>query len=272
MRVAVSNIAWATDDDDRVAEVLTGHGVQGVEIAPTTRWPDPIVAHSDEITDYRAGWEARGLEVSSLQALLYGRRDLVLFGDAETRDAALRYLERVIELASGLGAGPLVFGSPRNRRAGDRDPAEVREVAVRFFREVADVAASAGCVFCLEPNPPEYGADFATSTSWARVFVEEVDHPGFGLHLDLGGMQISGELIVEEIQACGPLLKHFHVSEPYLGPVGASDLPHDRIADALRAISYRGWVSIEMRRTEDEDPAASVAKAARLVVSAYGDP
>ena len=54
----------------------------------------------------------RGVSVVALQALLFGRPDLVLFESPERRSATLDYLEGVLRLASWLGAGPLVFGSP----------------------------------------------------------------------------------------------------------------------------------------------------------------
>jgi len=271
MKVAVSNIAWDNTDDARVAAALTDLGVQGVEIAPTTHWQDPHLATDEEIVAYRQDWRERGLTISSLQALLYGRSELVLFGSEDARDQTLAYLARISHLAGGLGAGPMVFGSPRNRKIGERPREEARQIAIEFFRRAAEDAHAAGAVLCLEANPPEYGADFATSTTDALAIVAAVDRPGFGMHLDLGGMQISEEPISQRIRECGPWLRHFHVSEPFLAPVGESKLDHDAIAATLRDIDYDGWISIEMRKTEADDPVESVIDAARCVVAAYGD-
>ena len=271
MRVAVSNIAWDAVDDDRVAEALVELGVTGIEVAPTTHWEDPSVATEEQIERYRRRWLDRGLTVSSLQALLYGRPELVLFGSDEAREATLAYLARISGLAGRLGAGPMVFGSPKNRKVGDRIPTEAHDIAVDFFRRAAADANAAGVTLCLEANPPEYGADFAVSTHEALAIVEEVDRSGFGMHLDLGGMQIAGEPISERIHDCAQWLGHFHVSEPYLAPVGASRLDHDEIASALRDIEYEGWVSIEMRKPVDADPVETVIAAARRIVAAYGD-
>jgi len=49
LRLAFSNIAWDPPADAAVAAVLSDAGFTGVEIAPTTRWPDPTKATPDEI-------------------------------------------------------------------------------------------------------------------------------------------------------------------------------------------------------------------------------
>lgn len=271
VKVSVSNIAWAPEDDARAAEVLTRLGVEGVEVAPTTRWSDPAHVPPDEARAFRASWAGRGLAISSLQALLYGRDDLKLFADDDVRTALHAHLVGVARLAAGLGAGPLVFGSPKNRLKGALSPAEARERALIFFRGVAEAIQPLGVVLVLEANPPEYGADFVTHTRDMVDLVEAVDHPAFGAHLDLGGMQIAGEPVTEWVARSAHVLRHVHVSEPYLAPVGASRLDHHAVADALRRAGYGGWISIEMRRDSERDPVDSVADAARRVVAAYGE-
>ena len=67
-------------------------------------------------------------------------------------------------------------------------------------------------------------------------------------------MSMAGDDIVGMIRDRAGLLSHFHVSEPNLAPVYPSTLDHRPIADALRAIGYDRWVSIEMRTQEPFDP------------------
>lgn len=269
MKVAVSNIAWGRDDDEAVAMVLAAGGAQGIELAPTSVWEDVAAVSRAEIAAYRDGWRDRGLAVAALQALLYGRPDLTLFESDAQRSRTLEHLDRMIRLAADLGAGPLVFGSPKARRVEDRDRAWADAVGAEFFREVGVRAEAAGVVVCIEANPPEYGADWVTTVAEARDLVARVAHPGFGLHLDLGGMLLSGEDPVREIERSAGLVRHFHVSEPYLAPVGARP-EHESVAAALRRGAYRGWVSIEMRRAPQGPAAAAVRAALDPVVGAYG--
>ena len=74
-----------------------------------------------DIAEYRRSWEDRGLQIVSLQSLLFGRSDLQLFGDDGVRAALADYLRRVIDFGAPLGAHALVFGSPKNRLRGALD-------------------------------------------------------------------------------------------------------------------------------------------------------
>src|SRR5262249_53724170 len=144
MRLAVSSIAWPSGADDLAASILSAGGAGGVEIAPTKVWPRPLEASAAGVRADRGSWGGRGLPIVALQALLFGRPELVLFGDAPTRRRTLEYLSGMIDLACALGAGALVFGSPKNRLVGDRSRAEAVAIADASFRALGEHAASRG--------------------------------------------------------------------------------------------------------------------------------
>jgi sugar phosphate isomerase/epimerase len=250
MRLAVSNIAWPADQDAAVAGVLRDLGVTGIEVAPTKVWPRPLDATLPQVEDYRASWVARGFEVVAAQALLFGRPDLTLFESEEVRRQTREYLVGIIQRCARLGAGAQVFGSPKNRRVGDRPRGEAWEVAVEFFTDLAEIAQAEGTCVVMEANPPEYGADFVTRTAEAVELVRAVNHPGFRLHLDTGCMTLANDPIRETFDAGFGLLRHFHVSEPNLDPPGSGNVDHAAFAVELRRRGYGRWVSLEMREPQ----------------------
>jgi sugar phosphate isomerase/epimerase len=208
-----------------------------------------------------------------MQALLFGRPDLELFGP--TRRQLSEYLYRVIELGAGLGAKALVFGSPKNRLLGSLPLADAMASAVEFFRGVGDVAAQHGVVIAIEANPPEYGGDFVTRTSEAVELCRAVANAGVGVNGDLGGMTMSGDEPAATLAAARDCLVHFHASEPNLVELGTASADHAAAAAALRAWGYTGWVAIEQRgvpKTETTRSAnvAAVERAVRFVKSVYG--
>jgi D-psicose/D-tagatose/L-ribulose 3-epimerase len=192
-RLTISNIAWEPREDDAVAAILRGEGVGGVEIAPTKWREQPLEATEAEVAAYRRAWEDRGLRITSLQALFFGKPELQLFGDAATRTAMADHLRGMIDLAARLGARSLVFGSPRNRVRGSVPLAAATQVASEFLREIGVHAVSRDTVVCVEANPVEYGCDFVTDTPQAVELCRAVDHPGVRVNGDLGGMTMSGE-------------------------------------------------------------------------------
>ena len=133
MKLTISNIAWPDKDDAEILSCLPKYGVEAIEIAPTRIWPDWTIdtsataAYLDELSGY-------GLQCSSLQAIVYNRPQLRLFGSADERAALVDHLKFVADIAASLGAGPVVFGAPKNRRKGERADAEAREKAIFFDR------------------------------------------------------------------------------------------------------------------------------------------
>lgn len=246
MKLAASNIAWDPGEDDAVGRVLREHGFTGVEIAPSKRWESPIDATPGEIEAYREGWENRGLQVVAMQALLFGRPDLQLFGSETGRRALREYLTALIEMAQGLGARALVFGSPKNRKRGSLPLDDATAIAVEFFRGIGAVAASRDCVICIEPNPTAYDCDFINTTAEAVALCERIASRGVKVNGDAGAMATNGEDPSETIAASFDWLGHFHASEPGLAEVSNGEV-HRAAAAALRARSWTGWVSIEMR-------------------------
>jgi len=264
VKLAMSAIAWEPPEDEAAARILREHGFEGIELAPTKIFPRPDAASDAEIAACRAAWDARGLRIVALQALLFGRPDLTVFGDA--RDRTFEYLSGVVRLGGRLGAGALVFGSPRNRARGALSTAEAWPRAVEFFRSLGGVAAQSGTCLCIEPNPPRYGADFITTSEEALRLVEEVASPGFGLHLDAACALLAGEDFPARLRASAHVLRHVHLSEPDLAPVrpgGTLDLP--AISAALRDIGYSGWASVEMKPAGLEAVRAAAALVGRSI-------
>jgi sugar phosphate isomerase/epimerase len=258
MKVAISNIAWPADQDHVVADLLGRCAVCGLEIAPTKIWPSPLEATDFQIDSYRRFWEERGIQIVAAQALLFNRPDLSLFESREARQRTLDYLRGIVRLCARLGARALVFGSPKNRRLGDRDRAASWQEAIAFFGGLGEIAKAEGTTIGMEANPTEYGADFVTTAGEAVDLVEAVNHPGFRLHLDTACMTLAGDNPDTIIPAAASVLTHFHVSEPHLAPVGEGSVDHRRFAAQLGAIGYSKWASVEMKELSPFNPARLV--------------
>lgn len=269
MKIAISNIAWDKTEDKEVAQRMRDLGVGGLEIAPTKVWDRPADVSPSDAALVRRFWEGRGIKVVAFQALLFGHPELTIFVNEETREKTKAYLSKIIHLSSQLGAKALVFGSPKNRRIGELGRIKAWEIAVDFFRSLGQTAKEDNVFFCIEPNPPSYGADFITNTKEAVDLVRRVDHPNFRLHLDTGIMTINQEDYRGSIELGLPYLSHFHISEPNLVLIGEGGVPHEEVAGALRTLGYKGFVSVEMRDNLLPSNIEAVKRALDLVCRVY---
>jgi sugar phosphate isomerase/epimerase len=132
------------------------------------------------------------------------------------------------------------------------------ERLVEVMKPVAKAAGERGVTFCFEPlGPPEN--EFITCASDGRKLVADVDHPNFQLILDVKAMY-SGEVgnMASAVRASRDCLRHFHANDPNLLGPGMGEFDHTDVANALRAIEYDGWVSVEVFRFEQ--PGAEIAR------------
>jgi sugar phosphate isomerase/epimerase len=269
MRLAFSNIGWPAEDDVTVLAALPSLGFTGLEVAPTRIWSEPLKTPSRDVAAFRRRVEDAGLEIMAMQSLLFGRPELRLFGDTSAQRGLEDQLLGMLDLALGLGATRLVFGSPANRKRGDLAMDDASAIAVAVFRRLGEAAGAAGACFCIEANPVQYGCDFLVDAVESTSFVRAVDSPGVRLHLDAACMALAGDDAAERVRAGADVLAHVHASAPELAAVRAGGpVDHAGFAAALRGVGYPGYVSVEMRATEDA--VSAVSSAADLVRSVYG--
>lgn len=269
MRLAVSGIAWDTSEDDDIAKLLKRYGVDAIDVVPGKYFPEPASATNEEMARVKRWWEERGIEITGMQALLFGTTGLNIFGSPDVRDAMLQRLSAVCRIGGGLGATRVVFGSPKNRDRNGLNDSQAIGIAVPFFRKLGDIARSYGVVICLEPNPTCYGANFMTTSAETAEVVKQVAHPAIRMQLDTGALTINGEDPAAVLQSSASLIGHIHASEPDLVPLGDGGTDHAKVAACLRQRLPQHIVSIEMLATMNEPHLVSIERALGVAIRHY---
>lgn len=248
-RLAFSNIAWAPHDDAATFTLLRHQGISGIEVAPTTIWPNWVGCDAAAAAEYRQMLCDNGFQVPAMQALLYARPDARLFDD-EGEEVLMEHLTHVAAIAGALGAQVAVLGAPKQRDRGSRGWDEALERAAKVLRRIAARFSDHGSVLCIEPNPRRYGCNFVCNTQEGAELVHAVDHPGFALHLDAAALHLEAERLADVLPTVSGMLRHFHVSEPDLGDFRQPQAPHAENLRCLREARFAGWCSVEMRRPQ----------------------
>lgn len=269
MRLAISNIAWDTAEDEAVATLLQQFAIDAIDVAPGKYFPEPANATDADIAQVKDWWAGRGIEITGMQALLFGTTGLNVFGSAESQAALLKHLAAVCRIGAGLGATRVVFGSPKNRDRSGFSDQEALEMASSFFRHLGDIAQASGVTICLEPNPTCYGANFMTTSAETARVVKYVAHPSIQMQLDTGALTINDEnplLVLHDVAA---LIGHVHASEPDLLPLGDGGTEHGKMAAALSQYLPAHVVTIEMVATKDESHLVSIERALQVATQYY---
>lgn len=244
MKLAISNIAWDAIYDDEMYRFLNELNFEGLEIAPTRLFSSQPYEHLNEAKEFSIKLKNHyGLSIPSMQSIWFGRSEKV-FGGEEERESLIEYTKKAILFAEAIGCHNLVFGNPKNRNNDTEQ--EVLEIAVSFFKEIADYAIQHNTIIGLEPNPSIYNTNFINTTKEAFEFCKIVNSKGLKVNVDLGTM-ICEESSISLLQEHLNEINHIHISEPFLKPITERDIHKE-----LRELNnYDKFISIEMGNCND---------------------
>lgn len=270
MRLAISNIAWDIGEDVLVAELLQRFNIDAIDVVPGKYFPEFAKAKDSEVRKIKEWWFERGIEITGMQSLLFGTVGLNLFGPPHVQEILLAHFKEVCRIAARLGANRVVFGSPKNRDRSGLTDQTAMELAIPFFRRLADIAESYEVVICLEPNPQEYGANFMTNSSETVTVVDAVDHRAIRMQLDTGAITLNQEDVDSVLKTHANLIGHVHISEPHLVPLGDGKTDHSKMYKALLQHFPSHVISIEMLATQNEPHLVAIERALAFTRWVYG--
>ena len=172
----------------------------------------------------------------------------LLSGSAEGREARLDFLMLAVDVAAELGSDAVSFWS------GTPDDAAPAEELMRRLadgcRRLCDRAATRGVRLAFEPEP---GMFIDTMTRFDELR-RRVDHPAFGLTIDVGHLHCMGEVpIAEHLRRWRELLRNVHIEDMRRGVhdhlmFGDGEIDFAPVLAALDEIGYAGGVHIELSR------------------------
>jgi len=270
MKFAVSNIALTAFDHAEELLRLAEMGLEGVEVAPSRVWQDSWKGlNPADVSNYRRLVEDAGLAVVGLHSLFFDQPELGLFRAPDKRADSLDFLEHLSKVCRDLGGKTLIYGGGRKR--GDLPAVDAKAEAISFFGELLARTESHGTCFCFEPLGPN-DSDFINSALESLDIVNELNDPSLAVQLDAKALVDNDEANIDTFRAVQPVLVHYHANEPGLGILGSSfEVDHAALGAMLREVGYEGYVSIEQRMLNENDPLPDVEASARVLRACYSD-
>ena len=260
MKLAISNIAFGEDQQEAL-KCVSQCGVEGLVVAPTIIWPsvseianlsgDRLETLKRKAGEYREKLGNVGLKCVGLQSLTYGiGENAKIFGTEEEGKNLTEHLKRLTDLARSLGADSMSFGSPGLRNPGELSGEQAMERAAKLFGGVAVAAHDNKTQIAFEPLSG-YGNKFVENLKQARKLADRINHPGFGIHPDTAAMHGAGDMpedLASLIRNRRDSVRGIDASAPDLARLSSAlDIPQGKYVDALRSVSYQGWLSLEMK-------------------------
>lgn len=235
-------------------EILAETGYRGVALTPDVHHLPFDESQADAIEHYGLVMEQLDLACvieSGSRFLLDPWRKhqpTLLSPDDAERERRRHLLEDHIDLANDLQSRIVSFWSGTSLSG--ESPAVVMERLVAECRQLAEYAAKRRVKLAFEPEP---GMFIDTMPKFEELFAK-VDHPSFGLTLDVGHLVCMNETpISQHIQKWKHVLWNVHLDDMRPGVhdhlmFGEGEVDFHDVFGALREIGFAGMSSVELSR------------------------
>jgi sugar phosphate isomerase/epimerase len=172
----------------------------------------------------------------------------LLSAEPAERARRLDFLRRAVDVAAGLGSDAVSFWSGTARDGASDDALMGR--LVEGCRELCAHADARQVRLAFEPEP---GMFIDTMTRFAELR-ERVNHPRFGLTLDVGHLHCQGEVPVRDhVRRWREVLWNVHVEDMRRGVhdhlmFGEGEMDFGEVLGALAEAGYEGGLHVELSR------------------------
>ncbi|MFA7691486.1 MAG: sugar phosphate isomerase/epimerase [Candidatus Hydrogenedentes bacterium] len=239
------------NDIERTINFVKEAGYDGLEIAPFTlaQYVYDIPASTRSAIVRHA--QQADLDILGIHWVFVGPEGVHLtHPDAEIRKFTTDYLIDLVRFCGDIGGKVLIFGSPRQRNVG-RDV--TYNQAMDYAREVFE-AALPSCeehdvTICME-QLTHWETNFCYTPEQTVELIDAIHHPNFQLLLDTKAMSFLEDDRATVIKKFGKYLRHYHANDTNFHGPGWGDVDFAPIFEALRAINYDHYVSVEVFRFE----------------------
>ncbi|MBA3685255.1 MAG: sugar phosphate isomerase/epimerase [Planctomycetes bacterium] len=241
MKYGMNLLLW-TDDAARdefapTLERLKRLGYDGVEVPVFDLDPKRYAKLGRRLDDL--GLERTAVTVRSVE-------DNPIAGDRTVRELGVDRTRAALDCCQALGArmlvGPLYAALGHFTGRGPTD--QEWGWGVESVRAMAEHAAARRVTLALEPLN-RFEIYLLNSAADGARFVREVGHDHCRLLYDTFHANIEEKSVSAAISECAGTLAHVHISENDRSTPGRGQVAWAETFDALRAVGYDGWLTIE---------------------------
>ena len=269
-KLAFSTNAYMRHSFAEAAERIKSFGYEGLELMADVphAWPAGLLPPVKRgITD---ALRSNGLAFSNVNAFMMNAVNdprqpywypSFIEPDRHYRQIRIDHTKRCLDLCAELGA-PHITTEPGGPIAEGQTRQEAIDVFVEVLKPLAEHAHKVGVGLLIEPEP---GLLLETSDQYLEV-AERLNAPSIGLNFDVGHAYCVSEDIPAAIRRVAPHIRHFHLEDisaervhHHLVP-GTGAIDFAEVFEAIHAIGYDGWVTVELYPFID-DPDVAARKA-----------
>jgi sugar phosphate isomerase/epimerase len=240
-------------------ELLAATGYGGAELMP--RDPAGLDPERFKVLAADVGLGLAGVSTGQLR-----KEDglQLCHADPAARAQAVTRTKAVIDFAAAAGAGQVNIGTLRGSLPPDpagQDAARAR--AAESLHELLDYALPRGVGVALEPQC-RYVSNWLNTAGETLQWMEQFRQPNLSLLFDAYHSLLEERSVYAALIRAFPRVSHVQVADTNRLPPGGGQAAIGDLVRVLRALGYRGYVSVEVQQQPD-GPAAARAAARHLL-------
>jgi fructoselysine 3-epimerase len=255
-------------------ERIAGHGYKAVEILADVPHAYPPTTSDADLDEIKRVLDDLGLAVSNLNAnTMFGHwtdappepffEPSLVSTVPEFRDLREATIVRSLEMAARLGARNITIttGKPLGAMSPEACAPVLEERLGRLLKRAESLEVNLG----IECEPGLYVETTEELLGW----IDRMGSPRLGANLDIGHAVCSGEDPAESIRKLTGRIWNLHIEDIqgrkhyHLIP-GQGDIDFAAVAEALNAIGYDRWATVELY-TQSAEPDRAAAETMKVL-------
>jgi D-psicose/D-tagatose/L-ribulose 3-epimerase len=241
MKTGMNLLLWTTEvtaEHDRLLDQIKEMGFDSVEV--------PIFNVEDRAPYERLGKRLQSLGLGATAVTVMSPDANPISPDPVIRDAAVAYLDKVLDRAAAFGCeilcGPI--HSAIGHFSGQGPTEDEFKAGVETMGRAAEKAQGHGIRLGIE-YLNRFEIYFLTTAAQASRFVRAVNHPYLKMMYDSFHAHIEEKDQAQAILSCKDETVHVHVSENDRGVPGTGQVDWDSFFSGLKQSGYDGYLTIE---------------------------
>jgi sugar phosphate isomerase/epimerase len=271
MKLAFSSNAYLRFPFPEAARRLAALGYAGIEIMADVPHAWPAFLLEEQKQAIRDALARHHLAIANINAFMMNAindhrqrywHPSWIEPDVHYRQVRIDHTRRALTLARELGA-PCITTEPGGPVEKGASWSKALQLFVEMLRPVAEHAEKEGVLLLVEPEPDlliEKAEQF-------EEFMKHIDSPAVGLNFDIGHFFCVGDDPAPTVHRLARWIRHVHLEDIAATRVHHHLVPGEGVIDfaavlqALRAVGYQGWITIELYPyVDDPDAAARTAR------------
>jgi sugar phosphate isomerase/epimerase len=235
MKLALSNFAWDSDENESVFKTLSSIGIKNIEgvLTKISNWDS---LKNFELIEYKKSLNRHDINIESIQSIFYGVNCNDL-SDYKT----LNHYKKLIEYCKILDVKVMVLGSPSLRKNVNDWYNNLSDI----LRKVDTMLNNTGIELSIEPNTKTYGGDYFYTIQEIVDFIVYNDFKNIKTMVDTHNVKLEGLDPLSELITHIKQINHIHISEPKLKILSDFEF-HGKFSKLLKELNYNGVVTYEV--------------------------